>query len=222
MSRYIVSPHQQGTPEWHQDRLGKATGSSVSAVFATVKSGEAAGRASYRMQLVLERITKAPQGSIYMNDAMRWGVEQEPNARIEYEKKTGELVEESGFIYLPDIMAGSSPDGLISAGGRTGIFEAKCPESKNHWAYLQANEVPAAYIPQIEHNLWITGADFARFVSYDPRMPEGLRLMVVHYERDQKRIDAHAAGVLQFLKEVDRDEKLMRQMQAERLEQMAA
>ena len=68
MSRYLVSPHAQGTHGWRMDRLGKVTGSAVAAVFATVKSGEAATRANLRMALVLERITGIPTPPVFQRN----------------------------------------------------------------------------------------------------------------------------------------------------------
>jgi len=214
MSRYLVCEHQQGTPEWHQDRMGKVTGSAVSTVFAKAKSGtgEAVVRRDYRMQLVRERINNAPVERGFENRDMQWGKEQEPFARMLYEGRRDVDVIQSGFLYLPNLAAGCSLDGMFYEGGKTGIFEAKCPKPAIHWEYLKAERVPPQYIPQIEHNLWITGADFSDFASYDPTMPEPLQLFVVRYERDQKRIDAHAAAVLQFLKEVDKEEQEMREM----------
>jgi hypothetical protein len=71
-------------------------------------------------------------------------------------------------------------------------------------------------VPQVEHNLWITGATFCDFVSFDPRMPEPLQLFITRYERDEARIKAHEAAVMQFLMEVKRDEKAMLDLIAQR------
>ena len=76
MSRYITSPHAQGTPEWHADRMGMVTGSAVSAVFAKVKSGEASTRKDLRMSLLLQRITGLPPEEGYKSAEMIWGTEQ--------------------------------------------------------------------------------------------------------------------------------------------------
>lgn len=221
MSRYITSPHAQGTDEWKQDRLGKVTGSAVSAVFATIKSGEAAARSDYRMDLVLERITGSVQGIDFVSKEMEWGTAQEPYSRMAYEMSTDRMVQESGFVYLPNIPAGCSVDGFINDGCRMGIWESKSPKSKTHLAYLMAGKVPSAYIPQIEHNFWITGAEFCDFTSFDPRMPEALQLFVVRYERDEARIKAHEAAVLQFLMEVRRDENAMLELIAKRESEQA-
>ena len=220
MSRYIVSPHAQGTDEWKKDRLGKATGSAIAAIFATVKSGEAAARADYRMDLVLERITGNVQGVDFTTKEMEWGTAQEPYSRMAYELATDRMVEESGFVYLPNIEAGCSVDGFIRDDGRFGIWESKSPKSKTHLSYLMGNKLPSTYIAQVEHNLWITGAQFCDFVSFDPRMPEPLQLFITRYERDEARIKAHEAAVMQFLMEVKRDERAMLDLIAQRQGQL--
>ena len=217
MSRYIVSPHAQGTDEWKKDRLGKATGSAIAAIFATVKSGgEAAARADYRIDLVYERITGESQGIESPTKDMEWGTAQEPYARMAYEMATDRMVQESGFVYLPNVAAGCSVAGSIHDGGRFGIWESKSPKKRTHLEYLLGKKTPAKYIPQIEHNLWITGAQFCDFTSFDPRAPDALQLFITRYERDEARIRAHEAAVLKFLMEVKRDEKSMLDLIAQR------
>lgn len=217
MSRFIVSPHAQGTEGWKLDRLGKVTGSACAAVFATVKSGEAATRANLRMAMVLERLTNtpAPQGFQETED-IAWGKEQEPHSRMAYELERDLVIEQQGFAYLPDIAAGCSIDGRIVDCGRTGFWESKSPKSKNHYAYLRGGVVPAEYMPQVVHTFWITGYDFCDFQSYDPRMPPKLRTFITRIERADiaDRIEAHERGVLQFLMEVDAEEKQMRLLAA--------
>ena len=117
---------------------------------------------------------------------------------------------EAGFLYLPGIKAGCSLDGHIVDGGRKGIGEIKCPKSTTHWGYILADEVPSTYLPQITHNLWITGAEFCDFMSFDPRMPAELQQFHIRHERNESDIRAHEAGVLQFLFELDADEAAMR------------
>ena len=92
MSRYIICEHEQGTEGWHLDRLGKVTGSNVENVFAKLKTGEAAGRANYRMDLVLERITGKPAEPDFKKTRdMLWGNEQEPFARMAAEISSGHV-----------------------------------------------------------------------------------------------------------------------------------
>ena len=200
MNRYIVSEHKQSTDGWKLARAGKATGSRAADIISKIKTGEAAARRDYRVQLVIERLTGAPYENGFVSKDMEWGTSQEPFARMAYEEATGLIVREAGFLYLPNIAAGCSVDGLIAGGG---LFEAKCPKSATHLTYLMENRVPPAYVPQLTHNLWITGEPFADFVSFDPRLPEHLQLFRVRFERDEKAIEAHEVEVLRFLDEVD-------------------
>jgi len=213
--RYITCEHAQGTDGWFQDRLGRVSGSEVKDVFATVKVGEAAGRAALRMKKVLERVTRKPQPQGFKEtESIAWGKEQEQHARMAYEMSKGLDVEESGYVYLPNLMVGCSVDGFIRDGGRFGIFEAKCPDSKTHYEYLLTKKVPTNYMRQIVHNMWVTGAQFGDFMSYEPRFPEKLQQLHIRVERDESVIAAHEAAVLQFLSEVDAEEAKLRTLAA--------
>jgi len=107
--RFIVSEHAQGTAEWLQDRAGKATGSKAAAITSFLKEGnESAARRDYRIELALERLTGQAAEQEFITKEMARGTEQEPYARMAFEDKTGLFVSESGFVYLPDIMAGCS------------------------------------------------------------------------------------------------------------------
>ena len=220
MSRYIVCEAEQQTPQWFRDRLGRVTGSKANCVSAKARtgSGEGVTRANYRMDLVLERITGLPAAPTFAErEDMQWGNEQEPLSRMAYDIHTGLDIQRSGFVYLPDVMAGTSVDGFVTdERSRPGFWESKSPKSKNHYAYLLADKVPAEYMPQVIHGFWVTGCEFCDFQSYDPRMPEKLRVFIKRVERADvlDLINAHEAAVLQFLAEVDAEEKAMRLLAA--------
>jgi predicted phage-related endonuclease len=199
----IFSEHAQGTPEWKVDRAGRATGSRAKDILAKIKSGEAAARRNYRTQLVIERLTGEPVESGFVSKEMQWGTDQEPFARMAFEAATGLLVEQVGFIYPPDRMIGCSLDGLIRDRKQIGIWEAKCPTSATHIEYLTEKRIPPEYKPQILHNVLVTGADFADFTSFDPRMPKKLQLFTVRWQRNEDEIKAYEAELMAFLKEVD-------------------
>ena len=210
MSRYLVSEHPQGTPGWLADRAGRLNGSEVAAIFATIAKGEAAARADLRFKIVLERLTGTAEAAGYVSEEMEHGINTEPLARMAFEMATGLMVEESGYCRLPNVMAGVSPDGLVREDGKLGIVEFKCPKSRTHIGYLDAGVIPKIYQPQVDHTMWVTGAEFAYFQSFDPRFPEKLQRFHVRIERDQARIDAHECAVLQFLMEADAFEKQLR------------
>lgn len=191
---------EQGTAAWLELRLGKVTASRVSDVVAKTKTGYSASRANYMAQLVAERLTGTVQDS-YQSDAMRWGTNVEDEARAAYEFRMGEMVETVGFIPHPRIeMSGASPDGFV---GASGLIEIKCPNTATHIETLLGQNVPGKYVTQIQWQLATTGREWCDFVSFDPRMPERMRLFVQRVERDDKRIDELESEVIAFLKELD-------------------
>jgi putative phage-type endonuclease len=173
----------------------------MSDVLAKGKSGEAVTRAKYRMQLVAERITGEVDDS-FTSAAMQWGTDHEPLARIRYEADTGYFVDEAEFCFHPTIKwLGASPDGIIS--GVNGLIEIKCPNKQTHLSYRLDNKPPAAYINQMQCQMWVTGATYCDFVSYDPRVPEHLQLFVSRLHRDDDLIAKMETEVVKFLGEVD-------------------
>ena len=197
----IVLTTDQRTPDWYQARVGKLTGSRAGDMLATIKSGEAAARRDLRMQIVCEWLTGTSQEDTYVNAAMQRGIDKEADAFAAYEAMTGELATPVGFLAHDSLMSGCSPDGQV--GGYRGILELKCPKTATHVGYLRAGRVPAAYQPQIHHNLWITGAEWCDFFSFDDRLPEALQCFRVRVERDDVDLKAYELLVRMFLKEVD-------------------
>lgn len=211
MSRFILSAHEQGSEGWLLDRAGKATGSRAKDILATIKTGESAARRDYRLELAIERMTGTPAPQGFVSQEMMWGTEQEPFSRMAFEERTGLIVNEAGFAYLPDVMAGCSVDGFIDDGGRLGFWESKSPKSFTHIQYLKAKRLPPEHEPQILHNFYVTGAEFADFVSFDPRLIPALQMFHIRIERDDRAVKEYEEKLLAFLDEVDSEyQSLMR------------
>lgn len=195
MSEAII----QGTEAWKQLRLGKVTASRVADVVAKTKTGYSAGRANYAAQLIAERLTGTVAES-YTNAAMQHGTETEPEARAAYEFYQGVTVEEVAFVPHPKIdQAGCSPDGLV---GSDGLVEIKCPQTATHLETLLGQAVPAKYETQMQFQMACTGRAYCDFVSYDPRMPENMRLFIKRVPRDDKRIAELESEIASFLLEL--------------------
>lgn len=191
---------EQRSPEWFAARLGRLTGSRAADMLATIKSGEAAARRDLRVQLVCERLTGTVQEEAFINAAMQRGIDCEPLAFSAYESLTGNVAHRTGFLAHNSLAIGCSLDGHI--GQFEGILECKCPKSATHLGYLKAGKVPPAYLPQITHNLWVTGAAWCDFLSFDDRFPASLQTFLVRVERDEKDIAAYALAATLFLSEV--------------------
>ena len=198
----------QGSTEWFAARRGKVTASRVHDIIRTTKTGPAASRKNYMTELVLERLTNTTPDS-FTNEAMQWGTDHEGAARDVYSFIKNVEVEEFGFLDHPTLSAGASPDGLI---GSEGGLEIKCPNSATHIETLRNGKIKPEYITQMQWNMACSGRQWWDFMSFDPRMPEGLKHWIKRIERDQDRIDELEAAVSDFLKEVEAGVKELQSM----------
>jgi len=190
----------QGSDEWFSARLGRVTASKISDVLATAKNGESASRMAYKTQLAAERLSGI-RGESFSNPAMQWGTDTEPRARVMYEARSGVIVTEVGMVTHPEIeMSGASPDGLV---GDDGLVEIKCPNTATHIDTLYRDKAPARYLNQMQWQMACTGRSWCDFVSYDPRLGEGIDYYCDRVHRDDARIAEMEDGVIQFLTEVD-------------------
>jgi putative phage-type endonuclease len=190
---------QQNSPEWFAARCGKVTASRIADVVAKTKTGVSAMRVNYMAELLAERLTGLPVEG-FKSEAMKWGSEVEPEARAAYEFYRNQTVAEVGFVLHPNIdQSGASPDGFV---GEDGLVEIKCPNTATHMDTLLGQSVPAKYVNQMQWQMACTGRKWCDFASYDPRMPEHLRLFVKRVDRDDKRIKELETEVAGFLLEI--------------------
>lgn len=208
MSRFRHVECEQRSEEWRLVRAGKATASRAGDFRAKIKSGEAASRRNYRTQLAAERLTGAPLDSGYISAAMQQGIDREPDARGAYEALTGNLVSLTGFIALNEIEAGCSLDGHM--GDFHTLLSIKCPLPATHASYWRDSRLPPEYAMQATHELWVTGAQKYHFASYCPEFPEELQLFLIECDRSEFSLTVHESETLQFLEEVDREVKMLR------------
>lgn len=192
----------QRSPEWHAVRAGKLTGSAAKDMLATIQKGEAAARRDLRYRLIAERLSGQPQENGYINADMQWGIDHEAEAVSAYEAVTGELVTAVGFVESSTLPAGTSPDGLV---GDDGLLSVKCPKTATHIRYMREGIEPKEHAAQNTHELWLTGRAWVDFVSYDPRLPESLRVWVLRVTRTPAELEDYGGKVLTFLAELDRD-----------------
>jgi putative phage-type endonuclease len=191
---------EQGTTEWFAARCGKVTASRVADIIAKTKSGPSASRENYLAQIVCERMTGKPAES-YSNAAMAWGTEQETYARAAYELAKDVLVQEVGFVVHPLIEdAGASPDGLV---GDFGLVEIKCPNTATHIQTLLDQKVPEKYNTQMQWQMASTMRQWCDFVSFDPRMAEGLQIFIKRVEFDPIYVAQLEKEVINFLMDVE-------------------
>lgn len=156
-------------------------------------------RRDYLAELVIERLGGSVPG--FGSAATAWGHDCEPHASAAWEARSGILARSPGFMRSKDIpYIGATPDFMdTDAGG-----EIKSPYNPlNHMAAL-LHGMPEEHIPQVQGGMWVTGKKRWHFVSFDPRMPEHLRLFTQVIERDDVYIAKLAEACASLNAEADR------------------
>lgn len=191
---------EQRTPDWFRVRLGKITGSMAGVLMKAGRGGAFTDTAkAYLYQLAAER-TMNPvvvEDDALFEDylaqkevtskAMRFGTEQEPAARLWYQKVTGRRVAETGSIPHPAIPNfASSPDGFFrdEGTGERGCIEIKCPCQSTFMRYRTEVyngetllKVKPEYFYQCMAHMMVTGAGWCDFVAYCPFQSEPLHIV---------------------------------------------
>jgi len=201
----------QGTDAWLRERAGKVTASRISDVMAKGRgSAPSATRANYMAQLVAERLTGEPTET-FTNAAMQHGTDTEPQARAQYIMRTGQNVEQVGFVAHPTLaMAGASPDGLV---GDSGLVEIKCPNTATHIQTLRGKEIDRKYLLQMQWQMICTGRKWCDWISFDPRMPDDLAFFCKRILHDAELAEEVTEAVTQFIADLDAMETELRAMQ---------
>lgn len=170
----IISMCEQKSDEWLELRRGVITASASKDIFSPGM------RATYVTKLLAE-IFVPGANSFEANEFMQWGIDTEDKARQAYIDKTGNKVAECGFIFKnSEMRVGCSPDGMI---GEDGLLEIKCPMTKTHLKYLKEG-APKDYIMQMQFQMYCSGREWCDFVSFDPRLPVGLQLLIQRIDKD--------------------------------------
>lgn len=208
--RFTVVDCPQRTPEWTASRLGRLTSTGAADMLATIKSGEAAARRNLRTRLVLERLTGKSQEGGYVSAVMQAGIDAEDDALAAYEATMGTFLQRSGFLSCDDVLAGFSPDGHTE--DFSGIVEAKSPLPATHLDYLRTGKVPTDYLRQCTHALWVTGAAWCDWFSYQPSFPDHLQMARVRIRREDLDLDDYDRKARAFLAEVEAEYRALLEM----------
>lgn len=201
--------HEQGSEAWRQCRSGVITASRFKDARDRLKGGAPSAKClGYAAQVALERIAGRPVDKTFENWQMREGSEQEQFARIEYEARTGYMVDEVGFITTDDNRFGYSPDGEIDSDG---LVEIKTILSGDVALKVCGNRDLSGYLDQCNGGLWLTGRKWIDLVIWCPALaPIGKEIAIHHITRDDRIINELEADLVAFMRMVDENEKLLR------------
>ena len=161
----------QGTDQWHDQRRGLVTASTVGQLVtpSTLKVANNDKVRGLTALLVAERITGYTDPT-YVGDDMLRGIEDEARARDLYAEVTRRRVREVGFMVRSGDgwSLGYSPDGVV---GDLGLIEVKAPRAKGHLRTILGGQVPAEHAAQCQAALLVSGREWIDFVSYSGGMP---------------------------------------------------
>ena len=187
----MIENAAQRTPDWFRARLGCITGSQVGLLMKKGRTSDFGDTAmTYIYQLAAERDMNRLvveddelfEQYLYQTEttsrAMRFGNEQEADARLMYERITGRHIVEVGSRRHPSIPHfASSPDGFHydEESGERGCIEIKCPCQSTFMRYkaevtdgASLLRVKPEYFYQCQAHMMCTGARWTDFVVYNP------------------------------------------------------
>ena len=172
---------------WMSQRLGKFTSSKLGALMSKGRGkdkewGQMA--MSYIYTKIAEKMTGVPHYTPETN-AMQWGTDHEAEAIEYYNNVTGNDATPMGKVFIEfNDNCGGSPDGFV---GEDGVIEVKCPyNSANHIETFIEKTMKKEYFYQCQGNMLFTGRKWCDFISYDPRMPENMQMVIIRVERDDE------------------------------------
>lgn len=186
---------EQRSDEWWNAKLGIPTASCFHRI-VTTKGDRSKQRDGYLYSLVAERLV-GKQDESYMSPAMEEGILREEESRWVYAMTYEVVVDEVGFCLADNGRWGCSPDGLV---GDDGLIELKNPKAKTAVEYLVGGNLPSTYYQQVMGGLFVTGRDWADFISYC----EGLPLLVVRVKPDKEFFEKLEEELTLFCDDLDR------------------
>lgn len=172
----MISYHSditQGSEEWLAARCGLLTASEMKLIVTpTLKPASNEKERAHLYELLAQRITGHVEAR-YISDDMLRGQEDEIEARFEYQKAYGEVLE-VGFITSDKwgFTIGYSPDGLI---GSTGLLECKSRAQKHQIRtiidYVSVDGIDPDFMLQCQTGLLVTERKWIDLVSYSAGLP---------------------------------------------------
>ncbi len=167
---------EQRDKEWHELRKTKIGASDASSVLGVSK-----WKTAYELwEEKMGNGIKQPFTNVYMQR----GIDLEPEALRAFENITGYLMSPEVLISPLNEFMMCSLDGLEI--DSKAAVEIKAPGKKDHECALDG-QVPEKYIPQLQHQISVTGLEMIYYFSYNPDHAQSNKILQVY--RDQDYID---------------------------------
>lgn len=187
---------------WLDSRCGKLTASRMKDAMDFLKNGNpSVKRSDYMRELLAERLTGASMRH-FVNAAMEWGIQTEPEAKLVYEEVAKVKLLPADFCEHRSIENfGATPDGFI---GSDGLLEVKCPTTGTFIEWRLKGGVPDEHKPQMIAQCLCTGRKWVDFFAYDPRIKDKkLNRILRRFEPTLEELGRVEEAAVQFLSELD-------------------
>lgn len=171
---------EQGSPEWLEFRKTR-----IGASDSPIIMGVSPWKTPY--QLWREKLFGEETKKTYW---MQRGNDLEDSARQEYEYMTNSIVFPTVRVHPEYEWCIASLDGIDMEGQR--MVEIKCCGHKDHTTAL-GGQVPEKYMPQLQHQMAVTGLDRCHYFSFD-----GEEGVIIEVERDEQYIKTMLDRELSF------------------------
>ncbi len=165
----------QRSAEWHELRKTKIGGSDAAAVL-----GVSPWKTAYELW---EEKTGKGIKQPFTNPYMQRGIDLETEALRAFENATRYLMRPMVLISPRNQFMMASLDGL-ELDGKAAV-EIKCPGRKDHELALDG-QIPSKYVPQLQHQISVTGLEKIYYCSYSPDHVKQLYIKEVY--RDEAYI----------------------------------
>jgi putative phage-type endonuclease len=186
---------EQRTPEWHEARKKRVTGSIVGAILGCAPYMTRADT----MRLMVREAVGAER-EFTGNVATEYGTANEANAIFQFEMETEFTVDPAPFVTCEDWL-GASPDGYVSDGG---LLEVKCPYGLRNDripAFKSVDEQPH-YYAQMQVQMYVTGKPHCWFYQWNAHDTQ-LRKVKFDHEWIDKNLPVLRQFYAEFLHELE-------------------
>jgi hypothetical protein len=193
----VIDNTRQGSPEWHALRIGRVTSSRTKDIMKSDNLPVVDALIAER-ECFDDHLWDALENN-YESDAMKWGTEQEPEAKAKYSAQTGiELIDVAFCIHDELDWLGMSPDGLTP--DHIGAVEVKCPSTKTHVRTIRMGGLPNEHKWQVyQYFLVNEKLQWLDFISYDPRFaPKPLYIYRVERNEIIEELKATMDALIKF------------------------
>lgn len=199
----------QGSEQWRQLRMGKATASNFSRIVTEVRGeySETAA-AKYAREVAVQRLlSEETEYPIDHLPQISRGKAMEPFAVDAYHQRHGETTNAIGLVMSDDETRACSPDRI--SGDRLIGVEIKCPRADTHLEYIKERGPGKKYIWQVVGSMLVSGFEEWRFWSYHPGLdPVELVYARTQYEPELEKLEN---ALVRFEAEVQNYVQLMHQ-----------